>query len=458
MVPQPDMQSGMSLAQVLAILAARWKMSLLIALSAVFLAGVATKLMPKTYLANATLVVNNAANDPLAGLQFQAAAVLIGTYVATQMELLQSSDVLEAVIDRLKLTDDPGFAAGNKGGAATLRDWIETKLRKSIDIEQGKAGAQLIYITASADTSVQAADIANAVADVFTEQQVSSTNGPASERGKRYFEELEDLKKKATAAQNAADQFRKRSGTSDVDAKVDVDMDALTNLEHRLQEVRNTMRTSQAQTAGNQEVSGAVMASPTVRTLREEDAKLRAHMAQLRTALGPNHPQVLELQSQIGANSKSLAAALSSYSRATSSDIAVSRSEVAALEKAVEVQRQKVIENRRFRDEGTKYMLELESAQGAYKRALDGYDQIMFVHSTNISIVGHARPPVKAENPNPIKNLLFGALLGIVLGIVVPFAYELAHRRVRCRDDVERDFGIPILTEFQDISSARLAA
>ena len=178
-------------------------------------------------------------------------------------------------------------------------------------------------------------------------------------------------------------------------------MDALTNLERRLQDVRNAMRSSQAQAAGNQEVSGAAMGSATVRTLREEDAKLRARMAQLRTALGPNHPQVVELQSQINANNKSLAAALSSYSNATSSDIAVSRNEVAALEKAVAEQRQKVLEGRRFRDEGAKYVLELESAQAAYKRALDGYDQIMFVHSTTSALPATPARRSRPTSPTP---------------------------------------------------------
>jgi polysaccharide biosynthesis transport protein len=33
-------------------------------------------------------------------------------------------------------------------------------------------------------------------------------------------------------------------------------------------------------------------------------------------------------------------------------------------------------------------------------------------------------------------------------------AYEiLVNRRLRCRDDVERDFGIPVLAEFDRIAS-----
>jgi uncharacterized protein involved in exopolysaccharide biosynthesis len=458
-MPSQEEQGGMSVSQIVTIMAAYWKTSLLIIVSVIFLAGVAIKLMAKTYTATATLMVNYDINDPLAGKD--AAVGNLATYIETQIQLMLSPDVLDSVIERMNLVGDADYAAGNRGGTATLRDWVETKLRKNLEIEEGKGGSQLINITASATNATQASDLANAVADSYTEQQYQRVNGPASERAKRYTEELSDLKKKVAAAQEAVTRFRARTGAIDLDAKVDVDMDLLTSLEHRLLDTRNSLRSSQARTAGNQNVSSQVLTSNTVQTLRGEEAKLKSRMAQLRTTLGPNHPQVVELQSQIDANASSLAAALQTYSNATSSDIAVSSSEVASLEGAVSAQRQKVMEGRNFRDEGAKYQLELEAAQVVYKRALDGYDQIMFAstgHLTNVNIASRARPPVKPDKPNPIKYLLLGAILGIGLGIAGPFAYELLHRRVRCRDDVERDFGIPILTEILATEPARLAA
>jgi hypothetical protein len=35
-----------------------------------------------------------------------------------------------------------------------------------------------------------------------------------------------------------------------------------------------------------------------------------------------------------------------------------------------------------------------------------------------------------------------------VLGLGIPLGYELFNRRVRCRDDLERHHGIPVLAEF----------
>lgn len=445
---------GVSLMQFTAIFRAHWRMSVAIALAVIVAAGIVTKLMPKTYTAVATLMVNYESADPLAGKEFPVG--MLGSFMATQIELMQSSTVLGPVIDRLDLTTDPELAAGNRGGAATLRDWVEAALRRNLEIEQGRAGSQLMYVTASAHSAEKAADIANAVADVYLEQQLQRLNGPASERARQYARDLTDLKAKVAAAQENVTRFRGQTGAIDVDAKSDVDLELLSSLEHRLLDARNALRSNQARASGKQEVSQPVLASDTVRGLRAEEAKLAARMAQLRTELGPNHPQVVELQSQIDANQQSLQQALATYSSAAASDIAVSTSEVAALEKAVEAQRQKVLLNRQYRDQGAKYQLELESAQSVYKRALDGYDQIMFAsqdRSSNVTIASRARPAVKADKPKPLKNMFLGTVLGMLLGVAIPFGLELLNRRVRCRDDLERDFGIPVLMEFPALSA-----
>jgi capsular polysaccharide biosynthesis protein len=121
-----------------------------------------------------------------------------------------------------------------------------------------------------------------------------------------------------------------------------------------------------------------------------------------------------------------------------------------------------VLAVRKLQDEGTKYVLELESAQSVYKRALDGYDQIMFAsgdHYTNVNFVSRAVPAMKATKPNKPKLVIMGALAGLFLGLAAPFGYELIlARRVRCRDDFERDFGVPVLSEFDAIEPAPSSA
>jgi uncharacterized protein involved in exopolysaccharide biosynthesis len=165
----------------------------------------------------------------------------------------------------------------------------------------------------------------------------------------------------------------------------------------------------------------------------------------------PQHPDVLESKSQIEAIRRSLASALKSYSANASAGLGVAQRLEQIQQRAVAEQRAKVLANGQLHDDAAKYLLELESAQAVYKRALEGYDQIMFAsggHYTNASFVSRATPPVKASKPKLLSGFLLGSIAAGMLGLGVPLGYELFNRRVRCRDDLERHHGIPVLVEF----------
>ena len=128
------------------------------------------------------------------------------------------------------------------------------------------------------------------------------------------------------------------------------------------------------------------------------------------------------------------------------------------LRRAVGAQREKVMTMAQLRDQAAKYRLDLDSAQAVYKRALDGYDQVMFASLgdyTNVDVVSRATPPVKSSKPKIPLFIALGAIAAISLALFLPLAYELANRRVRCRDDFERDNGIPVLMEFDSLPLIR---
>jgi uncharacterized protein involved in exopolysaccharide biosynthesis len=178
-------------------------------------------------------------------------------------------------------------------------------------------------------------------------------------------------------------------------------------------------------------------------------------MAELRTTLGPRHPKVEELSSQMEATRHSLAEEVQSIAANNSVQLARARDLEAKYRSALETERPRLLQRRGLQDQSAKLVLELQSAQATYKRALDGYDQIMFASAgnyTDVTLVSRAEPPVKAEKPNKVKWFLIGALGSLALGLAGPFAYELVlNRRLRCREDLERHFGIAVLAQLDPI-------
>jgi uncharacterized protein involved in exopolysaccharide biosynthesis len=454
MIPQQYAHPGLSLAQIFAIVRAYRKKSLLIAGVLLAVAGVVIKLLPKTYVATTALMMNYEVNDPMGGKEFPIG--LMGSYISTQTEIMQSAEVLLPVVDQLKLTQDREFSGGFNGRPDKLRDWVKGNLVKKLTIEQGKYGSQLIYISAASEDAIKAEQIANTLADVYMAQQLLRVNDPATDRAQRYSAQLADLKSKVTAAQDKVTAFRQHVGITDLQAgNADTEETLLTSLEQRHQEAQNLRRNAEVKQSGNQAVSNEVITSNLVQGLKTQLALQQSQLAQSRTTLGPNHPRVIELQSQINATQNSINAEIGTYTRGSASELTAAQQLERKLAAAVAEQRGKVLGVRRFQDEGAKLLLELESAQTVYKRALEGYDQIMAAAGgkySNVSVVSRAQVPQEAARPKKLKLLLAAALAALMCGLLGPLAYELVlNRRVRCRDDLERDLGIPVLAEFDAV-------
>jgi succinoglycan biosynthesis transport protein ExoP len=229
----------------------------------------------------------------------------------------------------------------------------------------------------------------------------------------------------------------------------------LANMEHRLDDAQNQRRTAEIKATGDQSASSGVMNSGAIQGLKSQLATQDVKLAQLTSTLGARHPKVLELQSQIEATRRSLASEMHTYSSSTSEDVAAAREFEHKLQAAIEVQRTKVLAIRALQDEGNKYMLELDSAESVYKRALDGYDQIMFAsagHYNYVNLVSRATVPLESSKPNKVKLLIVAFLFSLIAGVAGPAAYELfVNRRIRVPEDLERSFGVPVLAEFEPI-------
>lgn len=455
-----EAQPGISIAQVVAILRSYWKLSLIIWLVITVLAAVTLKLMPKTYTAMSTLIVDTNQKDTLANEEFP--VNLLNNYVATQTELMQGPVILLPVVDRLKLDQDPEFSAGFHGDPSGLREYVGRNLANTLQVDQGRGG-QLIYVSVSAHDPFKAAAIANTLTDVYLEQEKRRLNVPAGERAQRYSEQITELRAKVAAAQEKIAAFRQQKGITDVATTEDADnpdteTQALASLETHLLDAQNTRRSLESKLAGDQSATDEAMTSSQVQQLQGQLRTLEAQKAQMAATYGAKHPKLLEIKSQIASTQQALNAEMSKLGQNNQSELVRAKALEDKYTKAVADQREKVLKLRDVQGEGGKLMLELQSAEAVYKRALDGYDQIMFAsvgNYTNVSVVSPATPPVKASKPNKLKLLIVGMMAGLGIGLAVPFLYEIfLNRRVRCREDVERSFGVPVLMQFDTIDSA----
>ena len=435
---------GLSLTQIGLIFKSHLRASTIIFLSIIAVVALVTKLLPRAYTATATMIVSYQVNQ--GGSEIP--AWLITTYMATQIDLMRSNDVLLPVVDEMKLDQDPEFVSGFRGGDATaLRNYAADSLGKKLEIEPGR-GSQLIYLSATSRSPVKAAQIANVVADTYSRHERQRLKGPADDRAREYSRQLTELQAKVTAAQQKVTDMRQQTGASPVSEEGatnnDADSQALIVLQDQLLTAQNLRRGAETRT--NIAPTGANGdGAPEIRALKAEISAKELQLSQLSATYGSRHPKVIELRSD-------LAQAHQQLRNEQTDHLNDARQMETKLQQALDAQRKKILTTRRVQDQGAKLMLELESAQSVYKRALDGYDQIMFASAgnpTNVSFVSRADAPLEASKPNKIKMLFMGLLAALFFGVVSPIVYELVFdRRLHCRDDFERHFAVPVLAEF----------
>ncbi len=445
LVPAEYAQSTLHWGQLAAILHAHRRRAAIITVTLFAATMLVVSLLPKSYTAQATVMVNFESND---GTR-QAPADLYASYLQTQVQLLQSREVLDETIDRLGLSKVPEFISGFKNnGVSTLQSFVEKKLDAAEAVDLGK-GSQLISVSVTSKDRQLAANIANTIVEEYQSLTQGGGNDPNSRRAREYSEQLADLKSKVTVAEGHMAEYRQRTGVTDIVAANDVETQNLAALEAQLLQAQNQRRTAESRSAAQQDASDQAMNSIVIQGLKNQLSTLQAQLAQLSSTLGPKHPRVLELQSQIASTRHSLDHEIQALSQNTSGEVSSATELEAKLRHAVDDQRARLLKIRAMQDEGQKLELELQSAQQVYKRALDGYDQSLFATS---SLSSRAVPPVEASKPNKPTLAIVGTLMALFLGLVGPVVYELLfHRRLHSRADIERDLGLPVLAELDRI-------
>lgn len=450
-VPLNFVYPGLSISQIISMLWAYRKTSAIIIAIILALTVVTMKILPRTYIAQATLMVNYVVNDPINGKNLPTGQ--LGSYIATQEQLIASPELISDVVDRLNLTTDKVLASGYSGKTGTLKQWVIEQVIKNLNVWQGQFGSQLLYVSYSAKDPNKAAKIVNAVVDVYKQQDEERTVTQPVEQKAYYAKQLSELKKNVELAQQNVTDFDRQHRLDGGVKNVDVAM--LETLEQRLFQAQNQRRLIEARASGNQSASDSVLASNQVQQLQAQLDQQQAKLEKMEALYTPEYPDLQNLKIEINATKQSLATAIQQYATNDAEKLSSAKKLEHELKLAVTKQRAKVLANSKIHSEASKYLLALESAQAVYKRALDGYDELRFSpHSrySNVYIVTHATPPLKASKPRVIKGLIMGTAFAFMLGLGIPFGYELFDRRIRCRDDLDRAHGITVLAVIGPLS------
>lgn len=416
------------------------------------LAGVAVALStPKQYL-SATELLIDPRNLKLTerdltegGLPSDATLAI----VENQTRVLTSGNVLNKVVDRLDLTNDPEFNGTNAGfslsgaiadlramlsrGASGLSSDIRRRalaienLAKSLTVERG-GKTFVIWIGVTTHEPEKSALIANTMTAAFLETYGELQSDTAGRAAAELNGRLEELKNGVEAAERAVEAFKQRNGIVDAQGKLITD-ETILKLNDQLATARARTLELEARAASakgigvNDAVEGALpegVGSNVVTELRSQYAALKSQSDLLSVRLGPRHPQILAVQAQLAGLREQLAAEL----RRIVSSTAVELRRATQLEGELSARLNELKSRQGALSSQLVTLRELEREAATRRSVYEAFllraretGESQGINTANMSVISTAHPPLEPVGPSRAVIALAGLFVGLLAGV-----------------------------------------
>jgi len=429
--------------QIFAVLRARWMVALA-AFTLVFgTVAIITLLTPKSYTANASVILDVKNADPIAGMV--SPSIASPAYLMTQVDVIMSNRVALKVVRTLKLNENPDMRArwiASTKGTGSFEGWLANVLRINLEARPSR-GSNVIYVSYQAADPGFASAIANAFVQAYLETTLELRTSPAKQSKDFFDANTRSLRAALEAAQTRLSAYQQSQGILVTDARIDVETARLNELSSQLVTMQSAVADSgsrQAAANAQGDKSPDVMASPLVASLKSDLVRQQTALEQLTTRLGEAHPQVVELKTGITETARKLDAEIKRMTSSVGVGNAVNVSRMNQVRASLEEQRGKVMRMKAVRDEAAILERDVDNAQRAYDGVLARMNNTNLesqANQANVSALENATPPSLPSSPRVLLNVALGGMGAAAVALALVLLIERLDRRLRTVAEVE---------------------
>lgn len=442
----------MNFAQLFLILKARRGIVLLTLLITVSATVVVSLLMPKSYQATSSVVMNYKGVDPLTGLAMP--SQLMPGYMATQIDIISSRSVALGVVNQLRLAESPAVVEQFNeatGGKGSLQHWLADLLLRKMEVEPSRESS-VVNISFKGSDPQFAAAVANAFAEEYQRVSVQLKSDPMKKATGYFNSQIKLLRDALEQAQSRLSKYQQEHGIFSVDNRLDVESNRLNDLSAQLvaAQTQAMEAKSRQSMAGRGSDSPDVNANPLVLNLRISLGAAESKLADLGQRVSTNHPQYQSAKAEVDKIRASLNEALRQTQTGVGNNAVILSQRESELRAALDAQKAKVLELNRARDEMNVLVKDVESAQRAFDMASQRASQTRIegqADQSDMALLTPAIAPTEPTGPKVLLNTVLSVMLGSLLGIGLAMLTEMFDRRVRSATDLRDMAQVPVLGE-----------
>jgi len=432
------------------------------------------------YTANARIMMDTRQTQVL-DKDSNANSALIDTgYVDSQVEVINSDDLILSVVRRLKLTEDPEFNGSNPGllsivlgkvmslfgsGEPASQERLEhavvEAVQKSLRTERVLT-TYVLSLNYRSRSPEKAAKIVNAIANAYLvgalEAKYQSTKRATEWLQQRSIE----LSEQATASDRAVQTFKAEHNIVGTSRGL-MSEQQLSDLNTQLVQARASTAEAKARLDRITAISDQDVAQSTVTDalnnsvitrLRAQYLDLQAQYADWSRRYGKQHLAAVNLANKMEELRKNIADELHRIGDAYRSDYEIAKSREASLEKNVK----ELVAQAGDTGQAAVKLRDLESAADTYRNLYNNFLEKLQSATQNQSfplsearLISTATKPDRKSSPRTVLALVGGLVGGLCLGFGVAFGRELLSDVLRTPGEVEEELGVKCLGVLPDI-------
>lgn len=445
------------------------------------------RLVSPTYTAQVQILLANPRPQFVQQQSLLAEPAFDLSQIETQLQLLRSKATAVAVINQLKLTEDPDFNASDLSLQSLwqrVRSLASTGSKKDAPPEThgelsdtlvdaflsrlsaGRVGySNVIEISFSSSSAARAAEIVNAVANTYVADQLNAKFDANRKATSWLQERLRDLGDQALAAQRAVDVYKAQNNIVSLDGRP-IDEQQITEINNRLAAARAQASEATAKLAryetllavdpkrpsaiDNLDAIGTdALNSQIITGLRQQYLELTRREAELAARVGRDHLAVVNIRNRAREFRVSIFDEVRRLAEVSRSEFELAKQRQEEIEK----QLSKAVSQSRSVNSAELTIKDLESrAKGLrslYETFLQRYmgsAQQETFPTSDTRVLFPASPPASKSKPKTRLVLALGILGGLALGLGLALLRDLMDRVFRTSSQVETVLELPCLS------------
>ena len=445
----------MNILQFFLILKARYKIIIITFLITVISATIVTLLLPKSYSAATSLLMNYKGMDPVTGVILP--AQLMPGYMATQVDIIQSRNIALKVVEQLGLAKSEQaqvqFQEATQG-QGNINNWLADLLLKKLEVRPSKESSVIEVSFNAADPNFAAA-VANAFAENYQSTSVQLKVVPAQKAAGYFGQQVKILRDNLEVAQARLAKYQQEKGITNPEQTYDVESMRLNELSSQLSAVQAATIDAQSRKASaqrNASDSPDVAMSPVIQSLKIDTTRAETKLAELGQRLGKNHPQYQSAESEVNKLKAQLREETQHVSNSITGTANINYQRESDLRAQVGLQKTKVLQLNSLRDQMGVLQKDVETAQKGMDAVTQRFSQTTIESQSNqsdIAILNPAIAPLNSNSPKIFFNILLSIFVGTLLGLGLGLLAELVDRRVRSRQDIADILEVPVFAVIQ---------